>query len=70
MKLPKHIQNYYRLIDGLQEKDLSDRGKWLIHGVIIIFMVSSIPIYRADKIRMSIKVGAAASTFYRRRNSG
>lgn len=26
----------------LIEKDLSDKGKWLIHGVIIMFMASSI----------------------------
>ena len=37
-----HREYWKRVVS--QEKDLSGREKWSIHGVIIIFMVSSIRI--------------------------
>ena len=36
------LHKEYRKRVVSQEKDLSDRGKWLIHGVIIMFMASLI----------------------------
>ena len=36
------LHKEYRKRVVSQEKDLSDRGKWLIHGVIIRFMASLI----------------------------